>query len=57
MYARRTPKAVFRRKLNVKTLIDYKNDSKNILYVNMVAGASFQSYSFNYQINDMFINY
>ena len=57
MYARRTPKAVFRRKLNVKTLVDYKNDSKNILYVNMVAGASFQSYPFNYQINDMFINY
>ena len=48
MYARRTPKAVFRRKLNVKTLVDYKNDCKNILYVNIVAGASFQSYPFNY---------
>lgn len=36
MYARRTPKAVFRRKLNVKTLVDYKNDSKNMLFVNMV---------------------
>ena len=38
MYARRTPKAVFRRKLNVKTLVDYKRSARTCY---MIFGASF----------------
>ncbi len=57
MYARRTSKAVFRGKLNVKTLVDYKNDCRTCYILIEEPVARFQSYPFSYiRQMGMFIN-